>query len=383
LALTALVAGANAATFKSLYSFQGGSDGAYPSSALIPDGQGGYLGTTPIGGGTGCGSNGCGTIYDVTSGGTVTIAYAFAGGADGSAPYASLLPQKDGSYLGTTSADGRYSGGTIFSFVPPDTESVLHSFGRGIRGWDSMSALISDKAGNLYGATELGGAGDDGTVFELATDGNYTTLHEFRDTDDGGSPNGPLIRDKAGNLYGTTSSGCGVAFKIAQDGTETVLHAFQGGNDGCSPEAGLIADARGNFYGTTVNGGTGCNGQGCGTVFKLTPDGTESVLYAFQGGNDGWWPKAGVTADKTGNLYGTTSWGGGTRCEYGYGCGTVFKVAPDGTETILHSFNGKDGYEPLAAPTVDKKGNIYGTTSRAGTGAACYNGCGTIFVVKK
>ncbi|HEX4160502.1 MAG TPA: choice-of-anchor tandem repeat GloVer-containing protein [Rhizomicrobium sp.] len=383
LALIALAPGANAARFKSLYSFQGGSDGAYPSSALIPDGQGGYYGTTPIGGGTGCGGSGCGTIYDVASGGAVTIAHAFAGGADGSASYASLLPQKDGSYLGTTSADGQYSGGTIFSFAPPSAESVLYSFGRGIRGWESMSTVISDRAGNLYGATELGGAENYGTVFELPADGKYTTLHEFRGTDDGAHPNGPLIRDRGGNLYGTTSDECGVVFKIAPDGTETILHAFQGGNDGCSPEAGLIADAQGNFYGTTESGGSGGCGAGCGTVFKIAPDGTETILYAFQGGNDGLFPQAGLAADNAGNLYGTTIWGSGTGCGDGYGCGTVFKVAPDGTETVLHAFNGSDGYWPEAAPTVDKKGNLYGTTSRGGRGTSCYNSCGTVFVVKE
>jgi uncharacterized repeat protein (TIGR03803 family) len=374
LALAAFAPCASAAEFKVLYSFQGGSDGSNPYNALVPDGRGGFYGTTPGGGGTGCGGNGCGTIYDVTPDGTETVAYAFSGGADGGAPYASLTPQKDGTFLGTTSAGGRYSGGVIFTFPPPGAETVLYALGRGIRGWDSKSALISDKAGNLYGATEQGGAENDGTVFTLAADGTYTTLNEFRGTD-GASPNGPLIRDKMGNLYGTTSAGCGVLFEIAPGGRETVLHAF---DDACSPQDGLIEDAQGNFYGTTQEGGA----ENDGAVFRVAPDGTETILHSFQEGNDGWFPFAGLIADKAGNLYGTTVWGGGTGCEDGYGCGTVFKISPSGTETLLHVFQGRDGYF-LTGSLIADKGKLYGTASEGGTGTNCYNGCGTVFVVKE
>ncbi|HEX4081016.1 MAG TPA: choice-of-anchor tandem repeat GloVer-containing protein [Rhizomicrobium sp.] len=368
----------NAAEFKLLCSFQGGSDGGNPYSALVPDGRGGFYGTTAGGGGTGCGGEGCGTIYDVTPEGTETVAYAFAGGADGGAPYANLTPQKDGTFLGTTSADGRYSGGVIFTFTPPGAETMLFSLGKGIRGWNSESAVISDKAGNLYGTTLHGGAENDGTVFTLAADGTYRTLHEFRGTDDGASPNGPLIRDKMGNLYGTTWAGCGVLFKIARNGTETVLHAFEGDGDACTPYDGLIEDAQGNFYGTTEDGGT----ESDGTVFKVAPDGTETILHSFQGGIDGWSPSAGLIADKAGNLYGTTALGGGTGCEYGYGCGTVFKISPAGKEKLLHVFQGSDGSWPRGTLVADKKGNLYGTVSEGGTGS-CYNGCGTVFMVKE
>jgi len=381
LAMLAPCVNANAAAFKVLYNFQGGaSDGGHPWSGLIPDGQGGFYGTTTIGGGTGCSGNGCGTIFDVTSDGAEMVAYAFAGGSDGGAPYAALAPQGNGSFLGTTSADGRYSGGTIFMFTPPGAEAVQYSFGRGIRGWDSMSGLIFNKAGKLYGATTLGGAEDDGTIFRLAPDGKYTTLHEFRGTDDGASPNGPLIRDKMGNLYGTTSAGCGVLFKIARDGTETVLHQFGAGGDGCGPEDGLAEDKEGNFYGTTEEGGT----ENDGAVFKVAPDGTETILYSFRGpgNNDGYFPKGGLMLDKAGNLYGTTIWGGGTGCSYGYGCGTVFKISPDGTETMLHAFQGNDGYFPTGT-LISYKGNLYGSAYEGGTGTNCYNGCGTVFMVKE
>jgi len=380
LTLAMLAPSAQAAQFKVLYNFQGGSDGGNPYTGLVPDGQGGYYGTTSYGGGTGCGGNGCGMIYDVSPDGIETVAYAFAGDADGRAPYASLTPQKDGSFLGTTSEDGRYSGGTIFTFTPPDTEAVQYSFGKGIRGWNSQSAVISDKTGNLYGATLNGGAQNYGTIFRFAADGKYTTLHEFRETDDGASPNGPLIRDKMGNLYGTTSSdGCGVLFEIAPNGTETVLHAFGANGDGCSPEQGLIEDAEGNFYGSTEYGGANDKGA----VFKVSAAGAETILYSFLGAskNDGEEPMGGLILDKTGNLYGTTTLGGGSTC-FGSGCGTVFRISPAGTETLLHVFQYGDGYYPVAT-LVAHKDKLYGTTYAGGQGFNCDSGCGTVFMVKE
>jgi uncharacterized repeat protein (TIGR03803 family) len=217
-----------------------------------------------------------------------------------------------------------------------------------------------------------------------------TVLYAFQGGSDGASPQASLIADKAGSLYGTTYNGggatgcfggCGTVFRLAPDGTETVLYAFQGGNDGEYPYAGLIADKGGNLYGTTSEGaGTGCDdGQGCGTVFKLTADGTLTVLHTFAGGSDGGEPEAGLIADKTGNLYGTTYEGGGTGCEMSLGCGTVFEVMPDGTETVLYRFcaqqNCTDGGYPAAGLIADKAGNLIGTTSSGGD----VNGDGTVF----
>lgn len=224
-----------------------------------------------------------------------------------------------------------------------------------------------------------------------------TALYVFQGGSDGASPQAGLITDKAGNLYGTTyygggtgcyGDGCGTVFKLAPDGTETVLYTFQGGNDGEFPQAGLVQDKAGNLYGTTSEGGgTGCEyNLGCGTVFKLAPDGTETVYYTFGGGSDGGDPQAGLIMDKTGNLYGTTNEGGGTGCDLGLGCGTVFKVAPGGTETVLHAFcaqqNCTDGANPEAGLIADKAGDLIGTTSLGGGGRAdCFGGvgCGTIF----
>jgi uncharacterized repeat protein (TIGR03803 family) len=174
-------------------------------------------------------------------------------------------------------------------------------------------------------------------------------LHEFAGSPDGSYPTATLVRDKTGNFFGTTQNGGnpgrdarGIVFKIAPDGSESVLYAFYGGSDGAYPYAGLILDASGNLYGTTTEGGgsgTGCQGYGCGTVFKIAPNGTETVLYAFAGGADGWYPGGTLLLDKAGNLFGTTEAGGNTsKYCISEGCGTVFRIAPNGAKTTLYLF---------------------------------------------
>ena len=191
-----------------------------------------------------------------------------------------------------------------------------------------------------------------------------------------------LARDKAGNFYGTTQSGgsygYGTVFRLSPDGSETVLYAFTGQSDGGSPYAGVIVDAAGNLYGTTpYDGDLNCDyGQGCGTVFKVAPDGTETTLYTFAdtGGNAS--PMAPLVMDGAGNLYGTT---------YGFSLGAVFKLSPDGTEKLLYSFTGgNDGGEPLGGLIMDRKGRLYGTT-QIGGGGNCNNGfgCGAVFELGK
>jgi uncharacterized repeat protein (TIGR03803 family) len=195
-----------------------------------------------------------------------------------------------------------------------------------------------------------------------------------------------LIADNAGNLYGTTSGGGvnkdGTVFMVTPKGNETVLYAFKGGSDGAIPDCALILDKVDNLYGTTHEGGA----ADVGTVFELAPDGTETVLYAFKGGTaDGALPVAGLTADSAGNLYGTTAAGGSGNfagCP-GAGCGTVFRLAPDGTETVLHSLDGvSDGYQPawgaLTADGAYQKGALFGTASVGG-----YKGGGAIFSIKE
>jgi uncharacterized repeat protein (TIGR03803 family) len=223
----------------------------------------------------------------------------------------------------------------------------------------------------------------------------YKILHAFKRSSGGQGPEGTLISDAAGNLYGITQvgglstcstvvgPGCGVVFKLTHnsDGTwtEHLLHRFTGGTDGANPSAGVILDAAGNLYGTTGSGGS--SSCGCGVVFKLMPnsDGTwtEHVLHTFTGGTDGDSPN-GVILDAAGNLYGTTTYGGMSCSDFGT-CGVVFKLThkPDGTwtEHVLYQFTGADGLFPSAGVILDAAGNLYGTTYNGGL--PC--GCGNVF----
>jgi uncharacterized repeat protein (TIGR03803 family) len=289
--------------------------------------------------------------------------------------------------------------GQELKHVPPAAPSfiVLHTFAGFPTDGDTPSAgLLRDAAGNLYGTTVNGGAHGSGVVFKLSPSGNETVLYSFTGGADGGYPSAGLLRDAAGNLYGTTvlggPGGSGVVFKLSPTGTETVLYSFTGGNggtDGGFPTAGLLRDAAGNLYGTTFYGGSGnCLDPfvligGCGVVFKLSAMGTETVLYSFAGPPDGQYPVAGLIPDAAGNLYGTTEFGGvyNGYCEKpnphnAYTCGVVFKLSPSGTETVLHTFAGypTDGGNPYAGLLRDAAGNLYGTTLNGGA-----DGSGVVF----
>jgi uncharacterized repeat protein (TIGR03803 family) len=264
------------------------------------------------------------------------------------------------------------------------TESVLFRFSGGAAGSMPYAGLIADAAGNLYGTTPKGGSGK-GVIFELtpptSNGGSWTetTLYKFTGGGDGSVPYAGLLFDSKGNLYGTTSAGGkknGVVFELSppanQGGawSESALYKFGGGADGSAPRAGLIADKSGNLYGTTVKGGS----NGNGVVFELstpaTPGGswTETVLNKFTGGSGGGTPYSGLIADAAGNLYGTTTAGGVNDN------GVVFELAPptapggSWTETALHQFTGAaDGSLPYAGLVADGAGNLYGTAIKGGT----------------
>jgi uncharacterized repeat protein (TIGR03803 family) len=288
------------------------------------------------------------------------------------------------------------------------TERVLYNFNfnnNGAGGTDPISNLIFDGSGNLYGMTGTGGVYGNGTVFELtpgASGWTETVLHSFQGND--GSypgPNGGLIFDSAGNLYGLANGGgaygYGTVFELSPGAggvwTTTVLHDFSyGGTDGFSPTGSLIFDAAGNLYGTTGWGGTGpCTSEfdlvGCGTVFELSPQAgggwSEKVLHSFGNGIDGTFPVAGLVFDAAGNLYGVTYEGGTGSCLRGgnAGCGIVFELTPknDGrwAEKVLHNFNGTSGSWPVGSLVLDATGNLYGMTN--GGGAL---GWGTAFELK-
>jgi uncharacterized repeat protein (TIGR03803 family) len=347
---------AQAQTFTVLYTFKGSPDGANPYAGVILDEAGNLYGTTYWGG-----ASYFGTAFKLDKSGKEKVLYSFVGG-DGQNLQGRLVRDGKGNMYSTTSGGGAYGQGALFKLDKRGNETVLHSFS-GPDGRRPQDGLVRDGAGNLYGTAFAGGNGGWGTVFRISNGGKITVLYSFSGSPDGAHPVGPLARDAAGNLYGTTQDGgsfndYGTVFKIDKRGKETILHNFTG-QDGFSPQAGLIRDAAGNLYGTTFWGsGTGCGGNGCGTVFKLDTAGKEKVLHSFTDSPDGAGPVGALVRDEAGNLYGTTAFGGATR----YGLGTVFMLDPIGKETVLHSFSGADGAKPQAGLLLDHLGNLYGTT---------------------
>ena len=303
--------------------------------------------------------------------GTEKVLYTFCSQqncADGAYPYAGVISDKAHNLYGTTQVGGSFGLGTVFEVGISGSETVLYNFNEGSDGELPLAGLARDMAGNLYGTTSQGGSNQSGVVFKLDTSGNETVLYNFAGgTTDGCYPTGGLVRDKAGNLYGTTdgcgTSGYGTVFKVTKTGIETVLHNFTGWpSDGAYPySAGLLRDAAGNLYGVTQGGGTGCGGYGCGTAFKLDTAGKETLLHRFSGGTkDGCFPVGTLANDAEGNLYGTTGACGSSSV------GTVWKLSNTGTETVLHSFTGENGVYPQAGVIIDGKGNLYGDTSNGG-----------------
>ena len=264
------------------------------------------------------------------------------------------------------------------------TLNVLHNFAGGKSdGANASGNLLLDAQGNLYGTTLNGGARRHGVVFELTSNSIYKLLYSFTGKADGISPKGSLIQDGQGNLYGVTWEGgvnhYGTVFKLAPTEELTVLHSFSGAPDGGLSLGGLALDEQGNVYGTTIEGGATSRTCpiGCGTVFKVTASGTESLIYSFQGGaGDGSYPLWGLVRDAHGNLYGATNQGG---AQDG---GILFKVTPAGSETVLHDFqsNGQpgDGAIPNGGLIADARGNFYGTTFTGGA-----SDCGTVFELMK
>jgi uncharacterized repeat protein (TIGR03803 family) len=383
------------------------SRGTGPLAQLVADSHGNFYGTT-----AGGGSAECGVVFEVerTLSGKAMyqVLHDFAGGSDGCDPNAGVAFDASGNLYGTAALGGTNDSGVVFELVPGKggqwTESILYSFCSAVGcadGGGPKSSLSVDNSGDLYGTAYLGGAQDDGVVFELipaqGDQWNEEVLYSFTGGLDGAAPQAAaLIFDASGNIYGTTPSGgigsgcghgCGVVFELLPrtggQWQESVLYSFTGGNDGAGPSGALIFDGTGNLYGPTAGGGT----QDDGTVFELTPgengQWSETVLHSFAG-KDGVSPKAGVAFDSSGNIFGTASSGGSkTDCPRA-GCGTLFELMPAGngqwTESTLHTFAGRlggnDGATPLAGLVIDRNGTLFGTTFEGGVVG------GTLFVLK-
>jgi len=400
---------------KVLYSFQGGPDnGSVPAGGVVFDKQGNLYGVTSDGGGV------YQLVPPVKQGGawTETVLYVFKGNSkgDGATPEGGLVIDAAGNLYGTTAYGGTgncvllgtsVGCGTVYELSPPAqkggpwTETVLYSFPTSKQGYFPWGDLVFDGAGNLYGATYFGGGKGTtcnpyyqycGTVFELSppkTKGGAWTekvLHSFAGGTDGANPNGGLVLDRKGAVYGTTvwggstgcqGPGCGTAFKLvlpAKTGgmwTEKILHRFTDGNDGAGPNGGLIFDAKGLLYGAAGGGGS----QGSGVIFRLarakqSGRWVEAVLYSFQAGTDGGDPQ-GLVFDSLGNLYCSS--------------GPIVRLKPpklkgsSWTLDVLYKFKGSpDGRNPLEL-TFGAGGVLYGTTLYGGAGQSCQGGCGTVF----
>jgi uncharacterized repeat protein (TIGR03803 family) len=307
----------------------------------------------------------------------------------------------DGNFYGTTGAggatnpcpDGAAGCGTIFEITPQGTLTTLQSF-NGTNGTSPQGELIQGTNGAFYGTTSYGGANNGpngspdgaGTIFSIIPGGTLVTLYNFCSLPgcaDGSNPSAGLVLGTNGNFYGTTPGGganacfsanCGTVFKITPAGVLTTLYTFSGGQSnpspGYGPSTGLTLGADGNFYGTTAYGGNDLCGAGqplyCGTVFKITPQGALTNLYNFcsQANCAYGFTPSGLVQGSDGNFYGTTVYGGGNNfCQPtdDYTCGTIFKIAPEGTFTTLHAFEATDGARPTGVVQATD-GNFYGTT---------------------
>jgi len=400
----------------------------YANLTLGPDGN--FYGTTALGGTNHSGNNATGTVFRMTTNGTVTVLVNF-NGLNGGIPLAGLTLGPDGNFYGTTEYGGTNGDGTVFKMTTNGTLTTLVNF-NGTNGANPVASLTLGPGGRLYGTTdggatgyggtEYGGTnGNSGTVFEVTTNGTFATLFNFASTN-GAQPYGAVTVGPDGNLYGTTSDGFypngafdgGTIFELTTNGLLTTLAqlsgffgSIYGTSNGVVPYAGLTLGPDGNFYGTTTGGGT----NGTGTVFQVSTNGILAMLthagipfqtyynsfgvefYSTNGGNtiaevfngtvttlytfsalinginaDGARPVAGLTLGLDGNFYGTAS-DGGTN-----GYGTVFKITTNGTFTTLATFSGNHGDNPMDALTVGPNGSLYGTANSGGM-----SGYGTVF----
>jgi uncharacterized repeat protein (TIGR03803 family) len=354
------------------------SNGNMPWAGLVQDTNGYLYGTTEYGG-----TNNVGTIFRMTTNGSLTTSYSFSsfGGTNGTYPTAQLVMGANGNLYGTTFAGGAVlktittssntiiqqllpGQGTVFEVTTNGVLTTLVSFG-GTNGSEPQAGLTLAGDGNFYGVTTGGGTNSCGTIFQMTPSGTLTTLFSFNGYN-GSCPDVPLTLGADGNLYGTTRTslpgGNGAAFEITTGGAFTTLAYFNNG-DGATPHSGLAAGTNGNYYGTTEFGGT----NNLGTVYQLTPAGTETVLTSFNLTN-GACPVSDLTHGPNGLLYGTTYDGGTSNL------GTIFTIDASGTLTTLLSFDETNGANPQSKLVLGGDGNFYGTTTRGGT-----NDYGTIF----
>ncbi len=396
-----------------VHSFGVAFDGGLPHGQLTFDSHGNLFGVTQQGG-----EHAGGTVFElspVAGRWQETVLYNFCSATDctdGNGPTGGVVIDAKGNLYGAAYSGGTTGLGVLFELSPSPSgwkENVIYNFCSlkyCADGFYPNAQMIRDPEGNFYGTTTQGGTGGgngNGVVFKISRGAHGWTesvLYKFcqqTNCSDGSQPWAGLVRDAAGNLYGTTIQGgsgilncdkfkesCGVAYELSPGAggwTENVLYDFCSAvscADGGSPQASMIFDAKGNLYGTTEGGGNpACQVQahGCGVVFELTPSGggwSESVLYTFLGSTDGGVSFAPLVLDSKGNLSGTTYQGGDLGCGSGMGCGVVFKLSPVSgggwKESVPHEFTGgSDGTFPEGGLTIDSAGHLFGTTNLGGS----------------
>ena len=360
-----------------------GPNGNNPGGKLAMDAAGNIYGTTFYGGSNYC-SYGCGTVYKLSKHGSqwmLSSLYDFRGGQDGAHPWGGITLGPDGALYGTTYGGGLYGDGAVFKLQPQAnrcktalcywTETVIYNFTGGSDGGTPQGDVIFDSAGNIYGTTQGGGLGSNGVVYELsAAQGslNINVLYRFQGGADGQAPEDGVVMDVSGNLFGTTFLGgtdsVGVVYELSQGEsgwTETVLHSFAGGDDGKYPGVPVV-DPSGNVFGATSEDGA----NGDGTVFELQPTGggfSYSIIYQFNSlAGPPCDAECGFTLDSAGNLY-SAGYGGMN------GGGTIFELSPSNGSwnlTVLWDLNEYQGLYPSGRPILDAQGNLYGTTEYGG-----------------
>lgn len=340
-----------AQTVSNVYSFQANSTSEQPELVTPVQGVDAELYLTTAGV-----SPAVGSVFKLQTNGTGSQLYAF-DTTHGATPVGGLTLATDGNYYGVAEAGGTKKFGVLFRITSDGSYTVLHNFLGGADGATPTGPPIEASDGNLYGTTK-GRPNVASTVYEYASNGTFSTIYQFSGL--GANVIAPLIEGSDGNLYGTSENGgtnaCGSLFKITTAGAVLETYNFPCGSGGSLPVDPLLQASDGNFYGTAKAGGT----QGYGIVFKWDQQGNFTILHDFAGGSDGLTPFAGLVQATDGNLYGTAG-GGGV-----YKSGTLYKIAPDGSYTVLYSFSQKLGREPKGALLQHTNGTLYGTTKSGG-----------------
>lgn len=409
---------AQAQTYTIVHAFAAGTDGAVPTP-IIRDSKGNLYGSTRFGGIIDCALDTCGTIYQIDSAGNETVLYRFTGGINGSNPVAGLSRDTAGNLYGTTQGNGADGGSSVvFKLAPNGDESTLFLAGNTNQGCCLDSPVAVDEQGNIYGMSPYGGEpncglNNDGlgcgTLFRLSPAGVFTLLHVF-DGNDGMQPEGGVVLDGKGNLYGTAyfggelsckypgqfqeaQAGCGTVYKLDSTGKFTILHTFTGPGDGSTP-LGLTIDSAGNLYGIAAGGGViilkSDFEYGVGTIFKVDTSGQFSVLYTFAPCTDPPCTQGQVrnpvfglhlVRDSQGNLYGLEQ---ENNCADGGGC--LFRLDTKGNLSVLFNFTydeSGDPYIPMGL-VLGSDGDVYGSTPIGGSAEPeCFDeigtACGSVF----